>query len=62
MELEKQVSENSEQLVLIFSIFSLSKGHIIYDQIRKLGAGADWDRAVFMMDPVFTFFKIPLNH
>ncbi|CAK5089776.1 unnamed protein product [Meloidogyne enterolobii] len=27
-----------------------NKGHIIYDQIRKLGAGVDWDRAVFMMD------------
>uniref|UniRef100_A0A1I8BHA2 Valine--tRNA ligase, mitochondrial n=1 Tax=Meloidogyne hapla TaxID=6305 RepID=A0A1I8BHA2_MELHA len=28
-----------------------NKGHIIYDQIRKLGAGVDWDRVVFMMDP-----------
>lgn len=23
----------------------------IYDQIRKMGAGVDWDRACFMMDP-----------
>lgn len=28
------------------------KGHIIYDQLRKMGASVDWDRAVFMMDPV----------
>lgn len=24
---------------------------MIYDQIRKMGAGVDWDRACFMMDP-----------
>ena len=28
------------------------KGHVIYDQLRKMGASLDWDRAVFMMDPV----------
>ncbi|KAL3093706.1 hypothetical protein niasHS_006268 [Heterodera schachtii] len=27
------------------------KGHIIYDQLKKMGAGVDWDRVVFMMDP-----------
>ncbi|KAK0403635.1 hypothetical protein QR680_017043 [Steinernema hermaphroditum] len=27
------------------------KGHIIYDQFRSMGAGVDWDRAAFMMDP-----------
>ncbi|VDN60925.1 unnamed protein product [Dracunculus medinensis] len=27
------------------------KGTVIYDQIRKMGAGVDWDRACFMMDP-----------
>ncbi|VDD90962.1 unnamed protein product [Enterobius vermicularis] len=27
------------------------KGMAIYDQIRKMGAGVDWDRACFMMDP-----------
>ncbi|TKR80167.1 hypothetical protein L596_014287 [Steinernema carpocapsae] len=27
------------------------KGHIIYDQFRRLGASVDWDRAAFMMDP-----------
>ncbi|CAD5228298.1 unnamed protein product [Bursaphelenchus okinawaensis] len=27
------------------------KGVAIYDQIRKMGASVDWDRAVFMMDP-----------
>ncbi|CAJ0937468.1 unnamed protein product, partial [Mesorhabditis belari] len=27
------------------------KGHIIYDQLRDMGASVDWDRAVFMMDP-----------
>lgn len=25
---------------------------VIYDQLKKMGAGLDWDRAVFMMDPV----------
>jgi valyl-tRNA synthetase len=28
------------------------KGFVIYDQLRKMGASVDWDRAVFMMDPV----------
>lgn len=27
------------------------KGVIIYDQLRKMGAGVDWDRVCFMMDP-----------
>lgn len=27
------------------------KGEVIYDQFRKMGAGVDWDRACFMMDP-----------
>jgi len=27
------------------------KGHLIYDQLRKLGAAVDWDRVAFMMDP-----------
>ncbi|VDM71689.1 unnamed protein product [Strongylus vulgaris] len=27
------------------------KGGVIYDQLRKLGASVDWDRACFMMDP-----------
>ncbi|KAI6205459.1 Valine--tRNA ligase [Aphelenchoides besseyi] len=27
------------------------KGVFIYDQLRKMGASVDWDRAVFMMDP-----------
>lgn len=27
------------------------KGVVIYDQLRKMGAGVDWDRACFMMDP-----------
>uniref|UniRef100_A0A915A9X0 Valine--tRNA ligase n=1 Tax=Parascaris univalens TaxID=6257 RepID=A0A915A9X0_PARUN len=27
------------------------KGVIIYDQLRKMGAGVDWERACFMMDP-----------
>ncbi|CAJ0572580.1 unnamed protein product, partial [Mesorhabditis spiculigera] len=27
------------------------KGHVIYNQLRKMGASVDWDRAVFMMDP-----------
>ncbi|KHN87717.1 Valine--tRNA ligase [Toxocara canis] len=27
------------------------KGMIIYDQLRKMGAGVDWERACFMMDP-----------
>ncbi|KAI1716392.1 tRNA synthetases class I (I, l, M and v) domain-containing protein [Ditylenchus destructor] len=26
------------------------KGHIIYDQLKKMGASVDWDRVVFMMD------------
>uniref|UniRef100_A0A914CX14 Valine--tRNA ligase n=1 Tax=Acrobeloides nanus TaxID=290746 RepID=A0A914CX14_9BILA len=30
------------------------KGHVIYDQLRKMGASVDWDRAVFMMDPKIT--------
>uniref|UniRef100_A0A915Q346 valine--tRNA ligase n=1 Tax=Setaria digitata TaxID=48799 RepID=A0A915Q346_9BILA len=30
------------------------KGEIIYDQLRKMGAGVDWDRACFMMDPKIT--------
>uniref|UniRef100_A0A183E5W6 valine--tRNA ligase n=1 Tax=Gongylonema pulchrum TaxID=637853 RepID=A0A183E5W6_9BILA len=30
------------------------KGEVIYDQLRKLGAGVDWDRACFMMDPKIT--------
>ncbi|RCN40666.1 valine--tRNA ligase [Ancylostoma caninum] len=27
------------------------KGGVIYDQLRKMGASVDWDRACFMMDP-----------
>uniref|UniRef100_A0A914Y9N0 valine--tRNA ligase n=1 Tax=Panagrolaimus superbus TaxID=310955 RepID=A0A914Y9N0_9BILA len=27
------------------------KGHVIFDQLRKMGAAVDWDRAVFTMDP-----------
>uniref|UniRef100_A0A1I7XVA6 Cap-specific mRNA (nucleoside-2'-O-)-methyltransferase 2 n=1 Tax=Heterorhabditis bacteriophora TaxID=37862 RepID=A0A1I7XVA6_HETBA len=27
------------------------KGNVIYDQLRKMGASVDWDRACFMMDP-----------
>ncbi|MFH4974910.1 hypothetical protein AB6A40_001619 [Gnathostoma spinigerum] len=27
------------------------KGGIIYNQLRKMGASVDWDRACFMMDP-----------
>ncbi|KAI6173405.1 Valyl-tRNA synthetase [Aphelenchoides besseyi] len=27
------------------------KGVVIYDQLKKMGASVDWDRAVFMMDP-----------
>uniref|UniRef100_A0A0N4Z0P1 Valine--tRNA ligase, mitochondrial n=1 Tax=Parastrongyloides trichosuri TaxID=131310 RepID=A0A0N4Z0P1_PARTI len=27
------------------------KGHIIYEQFKKMGTSVDWDRAVFMMDP-----------
>uniref|UniRef100_F1KZF2 valine--tRNA ligase n=1 Tax=Ascaris suum TaxID=6253 RepID=F1KZF2_ASCSU len=27
------------------------KGVVIYDQLRKMGAGVDWERACFMMDP-----------
>uniref|UniRef100_A0A0N5CD11 Valine--tRNA ligase, mitochondrial n=1 Tax=Strongyloides papillosus TaxID=174720 RepID=A0A0N5CD11_STREA len=27
------------------------KGHLIYEQFKKLGTSVDWDRAVFMMDP-----------
>ncbi|CAI4224013.1 unnamed protein product [Auanema sp. JU1783] len=27
------------------------KGDVIYDQLRRMGASVDWDRAVFMMDP-----------
>ncbi|WKY15190.1 hypothetical protein Q1695_000577 [Nippostrongylus brasiliensis] len=27
------------------------KGVVIYDQLRKMGASVDWDRACFMMDP-----------
>ncbi|EJD75424.1 valyl-tRNA synthetase [Loa loa] len=27
------------------------KGEVIYNQLRKMGAGVDWDRACFMMDP-----------
>uniref|UniRef100_A0A8R1XQ43 valine--tRNA ligase n=1 Tax=Onchocerca volvulus TaxID=6282 RepID=A0A8R1XQ43_ONCVO len=30
------------------------KGELIYDQLRKIGAGVDWDRACFMMDPKIT--------
>ncbi|CAG9534339.1 unnamed protein product [Cercopithifilaria johnstoni] len=30
------------------------KGEVIYDQLRKIGAGVDWDRACFMMDPKIT--------
>lgn len=28
------------------------KGDVIYNQFRDMGASVDWDRAVFMMDPV----------
>uniref|UniRef100_A0A7E4ZYM2 Valine--tRNA ligase n=1 Tax=Panagrellus redivivus TaxID=6233 RepID=A0A7E4ZYM2_PANRE len=27
------------------------KGHMIYDQLRRMGLSVDWDRAVFTMDP-----------
>ncbi|KJH48795.1 valine--tRNA ligase [Dictyocaulus viviparus] len=27
------------------------KGCVIYDQLRRMGASVDWDRACFMMDP-----------
>uniref|UniRef100_A0AAF5PKK1 Valine--tRNA ligase n=1 Tax=Wuchereria bancrofti TaxID=6293 RepID=A0AAF5PKK1_WUCBA len=30
------------------------KGEVIYNQLRKMGAGVDWDRACFMMDPKIT--------
>ncbi|PAV55627.1 hypothetical protein WR25_09948 isoform G [Diploscapter pachys] len=30
------------------------KGTVIYDQLRKMGASVDWDRAVFTMDPKMT--------
>lgn len=41
---------------LIFFFFSCNyrKGEVIYDQLRKIGAGVDWDRACFMMDPKIT--------
>lgn len=29
------------------------KGDVIYNQFRDMGASVDWDRAVFMMDPVW---------
>ncbi|VDM97144.1 unnamed protein product [Thelazia callipaeda] len=31
------------------------KGEVIYEQLKKMGAGVDWNRACFMMDPKITY-------
>lgn len=36
----------------IYLIIVFRKGFVIYDQLKKMGSSVDWDRAVFMMDPV----------
>lgn len=33
------------------------KGIRIYEQLRKMGASLDWDRAAFMMDPVIIYLQ-----
>ncbi|VDK72530.1 unnamed protein product [Litomosoides sigmodontis] len=39
---------------VFFPGLTYRKGEVIYDQLRKIGAGVDWDRACFMMDPKIT--------
>lgn len=62
LEVEKWVCANLLSIAIRDNLFwywyLYRKGHRIYDQLKKLGAGVDWDRAVFMMDPVNTFSNL----
>jgi valyl-tRNA synthetase len=37
---------------MLYSVFYYSKGDTIYEQMKKMGASLDWERACFTMDKV----------